>query len=45
VNLGEGGLSAEEVRDNWSKISDETDQKAYFNGGEQGGKIFRKLGA
>jgi NAD(P)-dependent dehydrogenase (short-subunit alcohol dehydrogenase family) len=45
VNLGEGGLSAEEVRDNWSKIADETDQKAYFNGGEQGGKIFRKLGA
>jgi NAD(P)-dependent dehydrogenase (short-subunit alcohol dehydrogenase family) len=45
VNLGEGGLSAEEVRDNWAKIADETDQKAYFNGGEQGGKIFRKLGA
>ena len=45
VNLGEGGLSAEEVRDNWSKIADEHDQKAYFNGGEQGGKIFRKLGA
>ena len=44
VNLGEGGLSAEEVRDNWAKIADETDQKAYFNGGEQGGKIFRKLG-
>ena len=44
VNLGEGGLSAEEVRDNWGKISDETGQKAYFNGGEQGGKIFRKLG-
>ncbi len=45
VNLGEGGLSAEEVRDSWAQISDETDQKAYFNGGEQGGKIFRKLGA
>jgi NAD(P)-dependent dehydrogenase (short-subunit alcohol dehydrogenase family) len=45
VNLGEGGLSAEEVRDNWSKIAAEADQKAYFNGGEQGGKIFRKLGA
>ena len=44
VNLGEGGLSAEEVRDNWDKISAEADQKAYFNGGEQGGKIFRKLG-
>src|SRR5580698_1782875 len=44
VNLGEGGLSSEEVRDNWSKITDEAGQKAYFNGGEQGGKIFRKLG-
>ena len=45
VNLGEGGLSAEEVRDNWARIADEAGQKAYFNGGEQGGKIFRKLGA
>ena len=45
VYLGEGGLSVEEVRDNWSKITDEAGQKAYFNGGEQGGKIFRKLGA
>jgi NAD(P)-dependent dehydrogenase (short-subunit alcohol dehydrogenase family) len=45
VNLGEGGLSAEEVRDSWDKISAEEGQKAYFNGGEQGGKIFRKLGA
>jgi NAD(P)-dependent dehydrogenase (short-subunit alcohol dehydrogenase family) len=44
VNLGEGGLSAEEVRDSWAQISDEAGQKAYFNGGEQGGKIFRKLG-
>jgi NAD(P)-dependent dehydrogenase (short-subunit alcohol dehydrogenase family) len=44
VNLGEGGLSAEEVRDSWDKISDEAGQKAYFNGGEQGGKMFRKLG-
>ncbi len=43
VHLGEAGLSAEEVRDNWAKISDETGQKAYFQGGEQGGKIFRKL--
>ena len=45
VNLGEGGLSAEEVRDNWDKITDGAGQQAYFNGGEQGGKIFRKLGA
>ena len=43
VYLGEGGLSAEEVRDNWGKITDETGQKAYFQGGEQGGKIFAKL--
>ncbi|HEX4180596.1 MAG TPA: SDR family NAD(P)-dependent oxidoreductase [Caulobacteraceae bacterium] len=45
VNLGEGGLSAEEVRDSWDKISAEAGQKAYFSGSEQGGKIFRKLGA
>ncbi len=43
VYLGEGGLSAEEVRDNWDKITAEPDQKAYFNGGEQGAKFFRKL--
>ena len=45
VYLGEGGLSVEEVRDNWAKISDPTGQQAYVNGGEQGGKFFRKLGA
>lgn len=43
VYLGEGGLSVEEVRDNWSKITDETGQKAYFAGGEQGQKFFRKM--
>ena len=43
VHLGEAGLSAEAVRDNWAKITDEAGQKAYFQGGEQGGKIFRKL--
>ena len=43
VYLGEGGLSAEEVRDSWSQIADETGQKAYFAGGEQGAKFFRKL--
>ena len=43
VYLGEGGLSAEEVRDNWGKITDEAGQMAYFQGGEQGAKIFRKL--
>ncbi|MDB5458099.1 MAG: short-chain dehydrogenase/reductase [Caulobacter sp.] len=43
VYLGEGGLSAEEVRDSWSQIADEAGQKAYFAGGEQGQKFFRKL--
>ncbi len=43
VYLGEGGLSVEEVRDNWSKITDDAGQKAYFAGGEQGQKFFRKM--
>jgi NAD(P)-dependent dehydrogenase (short-subunit alcohol dehydrogenase family) len=43
VYLGEGGLSVEEVRDNWGKITDEAGQKAYFAGGEQGQKFFRKM--
>lgn len=43
VYLGEGGLSVEEVRDNWSKITDPTGQAAYNAGGEQSGKFFRKL--
>lgn len=43
VYLGEGGLSVEEVRDNWAKITDPAGQAAYFNGGEQGGKFFRKM--
>jgi NAD(P)-dependent dehydrogenase (short-subunit alcohol dehydrogenase family) len=43
VYLGEGGLSVEEVRDNWAKITDEAGQKAYFAGGEQGQKFFRKM--
>jgi NAD(P)-dependent dehydrogenase (short-subunit alcohol dehydrogenase family) len=43
VYLGEGGLSVEEVRDNWSKISDPEGQQAYVNGGEQSGKFFRKM--
>ncbi|MDO8381210.1 SDR family NAD(P)-dependent oxidoreductase [Phenylobacterium sp.] len=43
VYLGEGGLSVEEVRDNWAKISDPTGQQAYLNGGEQSGKFFRKM--
>ncbi len=43
VYLGDGGLSVEEVRDNWDKISDPAGQKAYVNGGEQSGKFFRKM--
>ena len=43
VYLGEGGLSVEEVRDNWSHIADEAGQKAYVTGGEQTQKFFRKL--
>ena len=43
VYLGEGGLSVEEVRDNWAKISDPAGQQAYMNGGEQSGKFFRKM--
>jgi NAD(P)-dependent dehydrogenase (short-subunit alcohol dehydrogenase family) len=43
--LGHEGLSAEAVRDNWEHISATDGQIAYVNGGEQGGKIFRKLSA
>jgi NAD(P)-dependent dehydrogenase (short-subunit alcohol dehydrogenase family) len=43
VYLGEGGITVEEVRDNWDKIAAEADQKAYFAGGEQGQKFFRKM--
>jgi NAD(P)-dependent dehydrogenase (short-subunit alcohol dehydrogenase family) len=43
VYLGEGGLSVEEVRDNWGKITDPAGQQAYMAGGEQTGKFFRKL--
>lgn len=43
VYLGEGGLSVEEVRDNFARITDPTVQQAYVNGGEQSGKFFRKM--
>jgi NAD(P)-dependent dehydrogenase (short-subunit alcohol dehydrogenase family) len=43
VYLGEGGLSVEEVRDNWAKIIDPEGQQAYQAGGEQSGKFFRKM--
>jgi len=42
VYLGEGGLSVEEVRDNWAKITDSTGQRAYQNGGEQTQKFIAK---
>src|SRR5579862_8350873 len=41
--LGEGGLSAEGVRDNRAKITDAAGQQAYGNGGEQTQKFFRKM--
>ena len=43
VYLGEGGLSVEEVRDNWAKIADPAGARPYINGGEQTGKVFRKM--
>ena len=43
VYLGDGGLSVEEVRDNWAKITDPTGQQPYNAGGEQSGKVFRKM--
>ncbi len=43
VYLGDGGLSAESVRDNWAQIEDQTGQKAYYQGGEQTQKFFRKM--
>jgi NAD(P)-dependent dehydrogenase (short-subunit alcohol dehydrogenase family) len=35
--------TVESVRDNWAKIADGAGAQAYFNGGEQGAKFFRKL--
>jgi hypothetical protein len=43
VYLGEGGLSVEEVRDNWGKITETSNSQAYFMGGEQSAKFFRKM--
>lgn len=43
VYLGDGGLSAEEVRDNLPKILDADGQKAYLAGGEQTQKFFRRM--
>ena len=43
VYLGEDGLSAEEVRDNWAKISDPAGQQAYAAGNEQVQKFMRLM--
>lgn len=43
VYLGDDGLSAEEVRDNWDRISDPAGQEAYAAGAGQTGKLLRKL--
>jgi len=44
VYLGEGGLSPEEVRDNWAAIENPEGQAQLKNAGDQIQKIFRKLG-
>ena len=41
--LGTDHLTVEAVRDAWGQIADETGQKAYVTGGEQGQKFFRKM--
>jgi NAD(P)-dependent dehydrogenase (short-subunit alcohol dehydrogenase family) len=43
IALKEGGISAEEVRDNWAKIADPTGAEAYEQGGGQTQKFMRKL--
>jgi NAD(P)-dependent dehydrogenase (short-subunit alcohol dehydrogenase family) len=43
IALKEGGISAEEVRDNWGKITDHTGAEAYEQGGGQTQKFMRKL--
>jgi NAD(P)-dependent dehydrogenase (short-subunit alcohol dehydrogenase family) len=43
VFLKEGGLSAEEVRDNWAAITAPAGHEAYEQGGGQGGKFMRKV--
>ena len=43
VYLGEGGLSAEEVRDSWGQIEDPAGQATYGSVPEETGKLFRKV--
>jgi NAD(P)-dependent dehydrogenase (short-subunit alcohol dehydrogenase family) len=41
--LGEGGLSAEEVRDNWEKIADQAGQQALTQAADQIGKLLTRV--
>ncbi len=43
VNLKDGGITAEEVRDNWSRITDTKGMEHYEQGGAQTAKFMRKL--
>jgi NAD(P)-dependent dehydrogenase (short-subunit alcohol dehydrogenase family) len=43
IYLGQGGVSAEDVRDNWDVIADSSKQEAYEQGGGQTQKFFRKI--
>ncbi len=43
VCLKDGGITAEEVRDNWAKITDPAGQEHYEQGGAQTAKFMRKL--
>lgn len=43
VYLGKGGVSAEDVRDNWSRITDPMGAKAFEAGGEQTAKVLRQV--
>jgi NAD(P)-dependent dehydrogenase (short-subunit alcohol dehydrogenase family) len=43
VYLGGAAFSVEDVRDSWAKIADEAGQQAYFAGGGQSAKFFRKM--
>ena len=40
--LGREGLTAEKVAENFEAISDMSNAKAFFMGGEQTGKFFEK---
>jgi len=40
--LGRDGLTAEDVAENFDKIADMSNAKAFFMGGEQTGKFFEK---